>query len=138
MEIHITTRIVDKFKHTHWCFDFTCKNIMVFMARLTLIGHAMRSHRKINKNSTLLRHPDDTLFCAVSEALEECYLYYNGKERQWVKVGKAVSSYFLPRAGLVNWGGWHRLGLTKSGLSKGNTFDILYPLKSNVNRSDRA
>ena len=135
-ERHISFKIADKSKHTHWCLIFFRNNLNRFSALLVLFDHATSNPWRGGEDISLLKHPSQGKFVeVVNPNLEGSYLHYNLIDCAWIRSGKAVGSdQSEPRASMLNRNSGHIKRSKTSMVSDGNKMYRLYPSRSNPNK----
>lgn len=98
---HVSTRIHDDVKRTHWCLQWAAANFPRLSAVIYLFDMVQQDLACATENCSLLSR-DMTKFMSVnsaSESFEGCYLYCNQTLFTWVRSGKAVGhgSNFVTR-----------------------------------------
>ena len=98
LDSHISSRIIDKSKHSHWCLEWARKNIPQMSAIMTLFNHTKKDIECLDSCNTLLSQSSNFLLATNSEAkLQGAYLYYDTNDEIWVRSGKVSHRDFSIR-----------------------------------------
>ena len=92
LDSHISSRIIDKSKHSHWCLEWARKNISQISANMTLFNHTKKDIECLDSCNTLLSQSSNFLLETNSEAKSQgAYLYYDTNDEIWVRSGTFLS-----------------------------------------------
>jgi hypothetical protein len=99
LDRHISNRVQNKEKHSHWCWNWARQNLGHIAAIMTVFRHSKMD----------VSHGWDPTVCLLSgfinfwpasnelANLEGCYLYYDSNDNEWIRSGKVTNRSFQTR-----------------------------------------